>query len=154
VSVTLKEAATATIHASAVLTGNRAALIRGPSGSGKSHLALSLLDAAASGRLRFARLVADDRIELTACQGKLLLRPPATLAGLIEVRGVGIRRVAFESVAVAGLVVDLDAADAERIPAPSAEVTELCGISLRRLPVPAGADALAAVLALVGSEAL
>lgn len=137
-----------------MLIGSRAALIRGPSGSGKSRLALALLDAAASGRLRFARLVADDRIELAACQGKLLLRPPAALAGLIEVRGVGICRVAFEPVAVATLVVDLDAADAERIPASSAEVAELCGISLRRLPVPPGADALTAVLALVRSEAL
>jgi HPr kinase/phosphorylase len=51
-----------TIHASVVLTGARAVLIRGPAGAGKSRLALNLIHAAASGSLRFARLVADDRV--------------------------------------------------------------------------------------------
>jgi serine kinase of HPr protein (carbohydrate metabolism regulator) len=49
------------IHASAVLIGARAVLIRGPAGSGKSRLALMLLSAAKQGLLPFARLVADDR---------------------------------------------------------------------------------------------
>ena len=147
------ETSTATVHASAVLTGNRAVLIRGPAGSGKSSLALALLEAARMGSLHFARLVADDRVELQACHGRLLLRPPATLAGLIEVRGVGIRRVAYEPVAVAGLVVDLDAADAERTPAASASSVAIDGIRLPRLPVAAGAQALAALLATLNSEA-
>jgi energy-coupling factor transporter ATP-binding protein EcfA2 len=137
-----------------VLTGNRAVLIRGPSGSGKSRLAMALIDAPATGLIRFARLVADDRVELSASHGRLLLRPPPALAGLIEVRGVGVRRVAFEPIAVAGLVVDLDAPDGERIPAPAAQSVELGGISLPRLPVAAGGDAFTAVLALVRSEAL
>ncbi|MPZ40026.1 MAG: serine kinase [Rhizobiales bacterium] len=149
-----REAATTTAHASAVLIGSRAALIRGPSGSGKSRLAMALIDAAASGLIRFARLVADDRVELVASQGRLLLRPPPALAGLIEIRGVGVRRVAFEPVAVAGLVVDLEAADAERIPASSAQVTDISGIPLPRLPAAAGAEAFAAVLAMLRSEAL
>ena len=63
------------------------------------------------------------------------------------------RRVAFEAVAVAGLVVDLGAADSERIPAPFAQTAEIDGIRLPRLPVAAGADALAAVLATLNSEA-
>lgn len=149
----MREAATATVHASAVLIGSRATLIRGPAGSGKSRLALALIDAAATGRIRFARLVADDRVELTASHGRLLVRAPAALAGLIEVRGVGVRRVAFEAVAVAGLVVDLDAADGERIPAPSARTAEINRIALPRLPVAAGADAVAIVLATLNSEA-
>jgi serine kinase of HPr protein (carbohydrate metabolism regulator) len=140
------------VHASAVLIGPRAALIRGPAGSGKSGLVLALLEAAAAGRIRFARLVADDRTELTVQNGRLLLRPPPTLAGLIEVRGVGVRRVAFESVAMAGLVVDLAAADAERLPAVPAQMVDLDGVRLPRLPVAAGADALAAVLAMLHSE--
>jgi HPr kinase/phosphorylase len=140
------------VHASAVLTGSRAALIRGPAGSGKSRLALGLIEAAAAGLVRFARLVADDRVELTATHGRLLLRVPPTLAGLIEVRGVGVRRVAFEPLAVAGLVIDLAAADAERIPAPSAQVAEINGITLPRLPVAAGTDALTAVLATLHSK--
>jgi len=148
----VREAATATVHASAVLTGSRAMLIRGPAGSGKSRLALALIEAAASGRIRFARLVADDRVELTAAHGRLLVQPPPALAGLIEVRGVGVRRVVFEAVAVAGLVVDLAAADGERMPASSAQTAEINGIRLPRLPVAAGTDALTAVLATLHSE--
>ena len=82
-----------TIHASAVLVGARAILIQGPSGSGKSRLAMALLDAAGAGLVPFARLVADDRCHLETAHGRLLVRPAPALAGLIEVRGLGIRRV-------------------------------------------------------------
>jgi serine kinase of HPr protein (carbohydrate metabolism regulator) len=140
------------VHASAVLIGRHAALIRGTAGSGKSRLALALIEAATTGLVRFARLVADDRTELAAHHGRLLLRPPPTLAGLIEVRGLGVRRIAFEPVAVAGLVVDLAAADSERMPAPAAQTIDLDGVRLPRLPVAAGTDALAAVLAMLHSE--
>jgi HPr kinase/phosphorylase len=140
------------VHASAVLTGSRAVLIRGPAGSGKSRLALALIDAAKAGLIRFARLVADDRVELAATHGRLLVSPPPSLAGLIEVRGLGIRRVAFETMAVAGLIIDLAAADGERLPASSAQAAEIDGISLPRLPVAAGTDPLAAVLATLNSE--
>jgi HPr kinase/phosphorylase len=148
----LREAATATEHASAVLIGRHAALIRGAAGSGKSRLAWALIDAAASGLIRFARLVADDRVELTASHGRLLIRAPSALAGLIELRGLGVRRLAYEPVAVAGLVIDLGAADSERIPAPAAQIAEISGIRLPRLPVATGTDALSAVLATLNSE--
>ncbi len=148
------ETATATVHASAVLTGNRAVLIRGPAGSGKTRLALALLEAARIGRIPFARLVADDRVELAAHHGRLLLRPPAALAGLIEARGLGIRRMPWEAVAVAGVVVDLDAPDAARMPDAPTQVTELEGVRLPRLAVAVAADALAAVLATLHSEAV
>jgi HPr kinase/phosphorylase len=141
------------VHASAVLIGSRAALIRGPAGSGKSRLALALIEAAATGRIRFARLVADDRVELTASHGRLLVSAPAALAGLIEVRGLGVRRIAFEAVAVAGLVIDLAAADGERIPAASAQIIDVGGVALPRLPVAAGIDALTIVLATLNSGA-
>lgn len=136
-----------------MLIGSRAALIRGPAGSGKSRLAWALIGAAATGRLRFARLVADDRIELAASHGRLLVRAPAALAGLIEVRGLGVRRVAFEPIAVAGLVIDLAATDSERIPAASAQIAEINGIPLPRLPVAADADALTIVLATLATGA-
>ena len=139
------------MHASAALTGSRAVLIRGPAGSGKTRLVLALIDAARSGRIPFARLVADDRVELEASHGRLLLRPPAQLEGLVEVRGIGIRRIAFEAVAVAGSVVDLDAADAERIPPAASQTTEIEGIALPRLAVAPGADALAMLLAALAS---
>jgi HPr kinase/phosphorylase len=135
-----------TIHASAVLVGRSAMLIRGPSGSGKSRLALALLQAAQSGALPFARLVADDRALVEACNGRLLVRPAPRLAGLIEVRGLGIRQVPCEPVAVVGLVADLDAADAARIPAAASRTCEIERITLPRLPVAAGQDALSLVL--------
>jgi serine kinase of HPr protein (carbohydrate metabolism regulator) len=146
------EIATATVHASAVLIGNRAALIRGPAGSGKTHLTLALIGAARTGHIRFARLVADDRVEVTVCHGRLLLRPPAALAGLIEVRGIGIRRMGYESAAVAGWVIDLNAPEAERIPSLAAQTAEIEGVRLPRLALPPGADALATVLAALNSD--
>jgi serine kinase of HPr protein (carbohydrate metabolism regulator) len=131
-----------TIHASAVLVGARAVLIRGPAGSGKSRLALALIQASASGALPFARLVGDDRVHVEAAHGRALVRPAGTLAGLIEVRGLGIRRVPFEPLAAVGLVIDLAAADAERLPPPQTAVTEVAGITIPRLAVAPGSDPL------------
>jgi serine kinase of HPr protein (carbohydrate metabolism regulator) len=137
----------ATVHGCAVLVGAHAVLIRGPAGSGKSRLALSLIEAAASGRLRFARLVADDRVVLAACHGRLLARAPSPLAGLIEVRGLGIRPIAHEPMAVISLVIDLAAPDGERLPALAAAQTTIAGITLPRLAVASGHDPCPAVLA-------
>ena len=114
-----------------MLVGARAVLIRGPSGAGKSRLALELLDAARDGRLRFARLVGDDRVHLESVNGRLLVRPAQPLAGLIELRGAGLLRRDHEPCAVVGLVVDLDAADAERLP--DRQPFDLHGIKLPRL---------------------
>jgi len=134
-----------TVHASAVLVGARAFLIRGPAGSGKSQLALKLIAAAQSGLLPFARLVADDRIRLEPCHGRLLARGPDTLAGLIEVRGLGIRELPYESLAVVGGVIDLAAADAERLP--KRTDVEVVGIALPQFKVAAGHDPYPSVLA-------
>jgi HPr kinase/phosphorylase len=129
-----------TIHASAVLVGGRAVLIRGPAGCGKSRLALALLQAGTSGGLSFTRLVGDDRVHVEAAHERLLIRPAEALAGLIEVRGLGIRKVPFESAAVVGLVVDLSAPDSERLPARSSAVAEVAGVVLPRLAVAPGED--------------
>jgi HPr kinase/phosphorylase len=126
-----------TIHASAVLVGTRALLIRGASGSGKSALAYALIRAAEVGA--FARLVGDDRVHVVAANGRVLVRPAEALQGLIEIRGLGIRRLPFEPVAAVGLVVDLGAADAERLPPPGT-VTEVAGLALPRLAVAPGTD--------------
>jgi HPr kinase/phosphorylase len=144
-------AAPPTAHASAVLVGARAVLIRGPSRSGKSRLALDLLEAARAGSLPFARLVADDRVHLETANGRLLVRPAAALAGLLEVRGVGLMRVAHEPSAVVGLVVDLAEAQAQRLPDAAARTTKIGGINLPRLAVASGAAALPAVLARINS---
>ena len=126
------------IHASAVLIGAKAALIRGPAGSGKSQLALALIEAGRNGALPFARLVADDRAHVEARAGRLLVRPAPSLAGLIEVRGLGIRRVDHEPVAAVGLVVDLGAADAARHPPAETIETAVEGVTLPRLAVAPG----------------
>ena len=143
-----------TIHASAVLVGPRAVLIRGPAGSGKSRLALELIAAARSGHLRFARLVGDDRVQLETCNGRLLVRPAERLAGMIEVRGLGLRSVPFEPVAVVGLCVDLAAADAARLPPGAAQTAVIDGVGLPRLPVAAGADPFFPVVAILTTVAI
>jgi hypothetical protein len=136
-----------TIHASSVLVGAQALLITGPAAAGKSRLALALIEAASAGRLRFARLVGDDRVQIEALHGRLLVRPAAKLAGLMEVRGLGIRRLCYEPVAVVGGVVELAARDAARLPGPESAATVICGIRLPRLAVAAGIDPLPLVLA-------
>jgi serine kinase of HPr protein (carbohydrate metabolism regulator) len=73
----------ANIHASCVALAGKGVLLLGPSGAGKSDLALRLIDDG-------AKLVADDRCEIFVRAGKLRARAPRTIAGLIELRGLGI----------------------------------------------------------------
>jgi serine kinase of HPr protein (carbohydrate metabolism regulator) len=141
--------ASPSIHASCVLVGPGAVLIRGPSGSGKSRLALLLLQAAESGVLKFARLVADDRTIVEVHHGRLLARPPQELAGLLEIRGTGIVRVPFEPLAVVDLVVDL-AGESERMPDESQDMAGIGGIRLDHAVIPPGTDPKMAVLARLG----
>lgn len=102
-----------TIHGTAVGLGGVAVLLRGPSGSGKSDLALRLIDGG-------ALLVADDRVALVADGGRLMAAPPAELAGLLEVRGVGIKRLEHQAPLPVGLVVDLVWPErVERLPEPA-----------------------------------
>src|SRR4051812_27774445 len=126
------------VHASPVLIGDQAVLIRGPSGAGKSRLAFDLVLAGRAGQLPPTILVGDDRVHLDTVGGQLWVRPAPELAGLIEVRGLGIRRCDFAGEAVVGLVVDLAAADAERLPPPQSLTIRLNGVSVPRIPVPPG----------------
>jgi serine kinase of HPr protein (carbohydrate metabolism regulator) len=142
-----------TIHASAVLIGAKAVLIRGPSGSGKSRLAWDLIQAAEQGALPFARLVVDDRALVEAQNGRLLVRPATTLAGLIEIYGLGVRQLPYEPVAAVWLVVDLAALDADRMPPDEAGNTVISGVTLPRLSVAGGMAALPLVLAFMRTKA-
>ena len=137
----------ASVHASAVLVGQHAVLIRGPSGAGKSRLAFDLILAGRSGQLPPAVLVGDDRVHLDTVAGELWVRPAPGLAGLIEVRGLGIRRCEFVGEAAVGLVVDLAATDAGRLPAPEALEIHLDGVKIPRIPVGAGHQPLPLVVA-------
>ena len=97
------------VHATAVAIGGRGVLIEGPSGAGKSDLALRLID-------RGALLVSDDYTHLAAERGTVYARPPATIAGRLEVRGVGIIALPFAERVPVALVVHLGEPD--RLPAP------------------------------------
>jgi HPr kinase/phosphorylase len=141
-----------TIHASAVLAGAKAILIRGPAGSGKSRLALNLIQAASDGRLMFARLVADDRVHVQAAHDRLIARPPAALAGLLEVRGLGIQQFPYEPMAVVSWVVDLDVATPMRMPDSASGHTVIAGVRIRRLAVAPGCDPVPMVLCAVTSR--
>ena len=143
----------ASVHASAVLVGDRAVLIRGPSGAGKSRLALDLILAGRGGQLPPAVLVGDDRVYLDTVGGQLWVRPTRELSGLIEIRGLGIRRCDHVNEAVVGLVADLAASDAERLPPPEALVIRLNGVLLPRIPVGAGYPALPLIVAALTTTA-
>lgn len=134
------------VHASAVMVGDQAVLIRGPSGSGKSSLAFELILAGRAGLLPKAVLIGDDRVRLTIRAIELIVSPVSELAGMIEIRGLGIRRVDCLDEAGVGLVVDLDAPDAERLPPPEALRTEISGVALPRIPVARGQRALPLVI--------
>lgn len=88
------------IHASCVALGGRAVLLTGPSGSGKSDLALRLID-------RGAVLVSDDQVLVDRRGDRLFAAPPPQIAGMIEVRGLGIRRIAYITDMPVVLLIDL-----------------------------------------------
>lgn len=137
----------ASIHASAVLVSDQAVLIRGPSGSGKSRLAFDLILAGRAGQCAKARLIGDDRVRLIPQDGTLIVQNVPELAGLIEIRGLGIRKTDATSEAVVSVVVDLSASDAERLPPPEALKTIVSGVKLPRIPVAPGQNPLPLVLA-------
>lgn len=135
------------VHASAVQVGDSAVLIRGPSGAGKSRLAFDLILAGRAGQIPPAILVGDDRLRIEAAHGELLVRPMPELAGLIEIRGLGIRRCDFVGEARVSLVADLSAPDGERLPPIDALQTAVCGIMIPRIPIAAGRNPLPLVVA-------
>ena len=143
----------ASVHASAVLVGDRAVLIRGPSGAGKSRLAFDLILAGRAGQLPPAVLVGDDRVHLDTVAGQLWVRPARELAGLIEVRGLGIRNCDYIGEAVVGLIVDLAASDAERLPPTEALSIRLNGVELPRIPIGIGYEALPLIAAALTTTA-
>lgn len=115
------------LHASCVAIGGTGVLFRGPSGAGKSDLALRLVDAGAA-------LVADDRVELTIENEAPVARAPRRLAGLLEVRGVGILPVAAAAAVPVGLVVDLvGQSEVERLPEPA--FADLAGVLVPRIAI-------------------
>jgi serine kinase of HPr protein (carbohydrate metabolism regulator) len=136
----------ASVHASAVMVGERVVLIRGPSGSGKSRLAFALILAGRAGLIPTTQLIGDDRIILSANAGALRAEGVPELKGKIEVYGLGIRKCGSAPGGIVSLVVDLNASDAERLPPPKALKTTLEGVELARIPVAKGHEPLPLVV--------
>jgi serine kinase of HPr protein (carbohydrate metabolism regulator) len=110
------------VHATCVDIDGTGVLLRGPPGSGKSDLALRLIDGG-------ARLVTDDRADLTLEGGRVVVTAPPEIAGLFEVRGQGVGRLPSVERAVLGLVVDLVQPErVERLP--EAAQCRLLGLTL------------------------
>jgi HPr kinase/phosphorylase len=107
------------VHGTSVALGRSAVLLRGPSGSGKSDLALRFLFLARRGpaALEPPTLVADDQVRIRREGDRLLVEAPATLRGKLEVRGLGIVEMKSAADAELVLVADLVAAgEVERMP--------------------------------------
>lgn len=121
-------------HATAVIIADRGILIMGPSGSGKTTLALTLIrQAAVEGR--FARLVADDQVFLSGGAARLLARAPATIAAVVEVRGLGPSPIQADDAAVIDLAVSLEIPDkAPRMREPQRFEFESAGVDQIVLP--------------------
>ncbi|MCW5714545.1 MAG: HPr kinase/phosphatase C-terminal domain-containing protein [Bauldia sp.] len=123
-----------TVHAGAVRVGRHGVLVLGAPGSGKSSLILALIE----DPRQDAVLVADDRVVLAAGTG-LLARAPETIAGLIEVRGVGVVRRPYLAEARIDLAVELrPIGDCPRLPAAADLEVVLAGVTLPRLILPSG----------------
>ena len=110
------------IHATCISIDGIGLILRGPSGSGKSDLALRLME-------RSAQLISDDRVDLICEDGVLIGRAPDRLSGLLEVRGVGIIEVPYgESARVWGLIDLVNRTEIERLRDTRIEI--LCGVEL------------------------
>lgn len=124
------------IHATCIHIDGTGVLLRGQPGSGKSDLALRLID-------QGARLIADDRVDLQVRDGRVVASAPVEIAGLFEVRGLGVLPVAPMEETVVGAIVDLVApAAVERVPEREAEYILGVSIAVFRLaPFEASAPA-------------
>jgi serine kinase of HPr protein (carbohydrate metabolism regulator) len=127
------------LHASCVDVSGTGVLLLGPSGCGKSDLALRLID-------RGARLVADDRLSVERRGGRLIARAPARIAGLLEVRGLGIMRMDHCPSTTLGLVAALGGSPAPRLP--DRAIYEVLGIALPCLQLDANAPSACAKIRL------
>ena len=119
----------ANVHGSGVVADGTGILLRGPSGSGKSILALLLIEELEG------RLVADDRLDLVREGDEIMMSAPGTIAGVIELRGRGIIHLPHVQRAAVHLIVDL-VPELIRMPEETSFVTDLMGVTLPRCPVP------------------
>ena len=138
------------IHGTALLLGDRGLLVTGPSGAGKTTLALALISHFCARGL-FCRLVGDDQLFAAGHGGRLVCRAPATIAGLAEVPGIGPRPLAFEPAAVIDLVVRLvPAAQMPRLQEEARESIAGCDLPCLEMAARDAVSALPAVASRLG----
>ena len=118
-----------TVHASAVALEGRAVLITGPSGSGKSDLALRLLD-------RGFALVSDDQTIVRREGDRLIAKAPATISGKLEIRGIGIVEMEAVSDVPIAMLVDLTS-EIQRLPPDDRRERPVLGINIPLISVDA-----------------
>lgn len=104
------------IHATAISFENKGILLTGPSGSGKSALALDLI-------ARGAKLIADDMVALRpGPEGWPLLSGPGRMVGIIEARGMGLLRVPHVANAPLAVIIEMDRVETARLPSPREKI--------------------------------
>jgi len=138
------------VHATAIVIGTTGLLFTGPSGSGKSAIALHCIEEA-RGRGLFAAMVSDDQVLISEANGRLIARAPKSIAGLAEVRGAGIVTVeTIEAAVLHRAIRPMEAPFAERLPPEEErlEVLPACFLPVTRLPLFLGATAFSTLIAI------
>lgn len=124
------------IHATCIVIGTKAILLRGPSGVGKTSLAIELVQRAQHLGI-FAAFISDDRVFLSEANGSLIAAAPTTIQGLAELRGYGIITVPKLKKAPVALLLDFEPrADIERMPDSNELICEICSVKIKRQPLP------------------
>jgi HPr kinase/phosphorylase len=118
------------LHASCVSIDKTAVLLTGTAGAGKSDLALRLIDEG-------AELIADDQTMIVQTGDTLMASAPASIAGLIEVRHVGLLRMAYALAAPVALYVELTPMEEKLERLPETDTVTLLGVQIRRWRLPA-----------------
>jgi len=116
------------VHGTCVAIAGRGVLLRGVPGSGKSDLALRFIS---SYQHAGAGLVSDDQVQLNCIDGRIVARAPGTIAGMLEVRGVGIIKVSHVADALITLIMEINpGGEIERLPAAPLPFEDVLGVQV------------------------
>ena len=141
------------LHATCVAIGGHGVLIMGPPGSGKSDLALRLIDGAGCGigtEFLAAKLVSDDQTMVMRRGDRLIGSAPEAIAGKLEIRGLGIVELQYQAESELSLAVTLTP-EIERMPVAAEQACDICGVSLRAVSIePESPSAPARIRAALG----
>lgn len=137
------------LHATCINVGGMGVLLLGASGSGKSDLALRLIDHG-SGGFHEGILVADDQVIVTSTDGRLTARAPHALQGRLEIRGIGVVSMPYLETTHIQFAATLSTAAGDRIPDFTQQVIEIASVAIPNLALnPFEASAPAKIRAMV-----